>query len=46
MDSEQKQADADSRPVWSRPEIAVLDVEQGTVAMTGPYADGTEASTS
>ncbi len=46
MNGEQQQAETDYRPVWSRPEVTVLDVEQGTVAMSGNYPDGFESSTS
>lgn len=47
MDSQQERRDETAaRPAWRRPELTVLDVEQGTVAMSGPHADGYEASTS
>lgn len=46
MEQNQEHQEESPRPVWSRPEVSVLDVEQGTVAMSGFYADGFEASTS
>lgn len=36
----------DQRPQWRRPELSILDVESGTLAQTGPAADGFDASTS
>lgn len=32
-------ADQPQKPLWRRPEVQVLDVEQGTVTTTGPVAD-------
>lgn len=33
-------AKADERPAWRRPTFSVLDVEAGTVTVTGPSPDG------
>lgn len=35
-----------ARPQWSRPDVDILDVETGTLAVTGPAADGSDGSTS
>lgn len=40
-DCDQKElVSADELPVWTKPSIAVLDVETGTLTTTGPVADG------
>ncbi|MES2496649.1 MAG: hypothetical protein V4618_11075 [Pseudomonadota bacterium] len=33
-------ANTEERPTWRRPTFSVLDVEAGTVTVSGPVADG------
>jgi hypothetical protein len=39
-DQSVKDLPAARRPQWRRPEVAILDVERGTVTTSGPVADG------
>ena len=37
---EQAELRAGELPVWRKPTLNILDVETGTLTVTGPFADG------